>query len=298
MRAAAPDSSWTASPLFLLIATGSLLGASLPVARVGATEGWTPVSFVFATSLAAGLLLLVLHARHFTRRPGLLQYSLICGVLSIAVPNSLTFIVLPRLGTGFAATLYTLPPLLTYLFAWVVGMERFHAVRLSGILVGLGGAVLLALTRGAAGDAQAVWFLLALGVPVSIAAGNVYRKLRLPDNVNAGILAAGMLLGGAASLAPLVLGTRPFWPGTPGAGLIALAQCLLISLTFVVYFRFQRVADPIYFSQMGYVVSAVGILAGILLSDERFSAGLAMGMGLIVVGITLVNRTKRASISD
>lgn len=279
-----------ASPPFLLLATGSLLGASLPLARAGAEVGWRPVSFVFATAITAGLLLLILHARHLVRRPGLLTYSLICGVLSIAVPNTLTFAVMPHLGTGFAAMLYTLPPLLTYLFAGVCRVERFHALRLVGILVGLGGAVLLALTRGAAADVAGIWLLLALGVPVSIAAGNVYRKLRLPEGVNAGVLAGGMLLGGAASLAPLVFGTSPFWPGTTEAGLLALGQCLLTSLTFVVYFRFQRVADPVYFSQMGYVISAVGIFAGILLFDERLSLGLAAGMGLIALGITLVNR--------
>lgn len=281
------------SPLFLLVLTGVLLGSTLPVARIGFNLGWSSVAFVFWTSLGAGLVLLAIHARKATAPRlslKLATYCLVSGLLTVAIPNSITFMTMPRLGTSLTSMLYTLPSIFTYLLAWKIGMERPHPLRLSGILIGLVGALVLALAGKGGLDEVSYWLAIALCTPLSLAAGNIYRKVRVPDGVGTGFLAGGMLLGGAASLLPAVIVDATYWSAMDGAGLAALVQCALIALSFVVYFRFQHVADPVYFSQLGYVMAATGVLSGVIFFRERPTAALGFGAALIVIGIILVNR--------
>jgi drug/metabolite transporter (DMT)-like permease len=290
----------TNSPLFLLCLTGALLGGTLPMSRVAFDLGWSPVAFVFWSSLGAGLLLLATEARGIVRlrlSPPILLYCLLCGILTVAIPNSVMFIAISKLGTTLTALLYTLPALFTYLFAWMLGMERFHPVRLTGIVIGLAGAATLAYRGGPGGDAGSTsyWLALAMCIPLSLAAGNIYRKLRFPAGVSTKVLAGGMLLGGAAALLPILLLDARFLPTSLAASLVALVQCILVSLGFVVYFRFQRVADPVYFSQLGYVMAATGVLAGIVFFKEQPTVALGIGVVLIVFGVVLVNRRSASS---
>lgn len=289
---------YTHSPLLLLIATGALLGTMLPLGRVAHDAGWSPLAFVFWPALFGGIALATGGWRSAVQRGQSrppLRYSLITGVLSVALPNSIAFIVLPHLGTSMTALMYTLPPLFTYVLACLVGIELVRPLRLTGILVGLIGAALLVLSRGTLGGEVAGWLLLALVVPFSIACGNLYRKLRMPVRVNSALLAGGMLIGAALALLPLLLATGAWrWPGQDGLW-IMLAQCAFTVLTYQVYFRFQKQADPVYFSQLGYVMAATGVLSGLLFFGEALALLTVAAVAVIICGITLVNLPVRAS---
>ncbi|WIG96402.1 EamA family transporter [Myxococcus sp. SDU36] len=282
------------APLLLLIVTGMLLGSMLPMSRVAREEGWSPLAFAFWPALGSGLALVAAAGRAAgtgaaTTWP-VLRYSLIAGVLSVAIPNTVTFIVMQRMGTSLTSLVYTLPPLFTYTFAWGLGIERYRPLRLAGILVGLVGAALLVLSREASGGLGAsAWLALALCTPISIAAGNVYRKLHMPQGVESTLLAGGMLLGGSLALLPLQLASGGPLAAGPSAWRVILAQCVFTSLGYRVYFHFQRVADPVYFSQFGYVLSATGVLSGLLFFNEQLSLPTLLAIGVIMVGIALVN---------
>ncbi|NMO21270.1 EamA family transporter [Pyxidicoccus fallax] len=284
------------APLLLLITTGVLLGSMLPMSRVARAEGWSPLAFAFWPALGSGLALVLMGGRSTTppasARP-LLRYGLIAGVLSVAVPNSVTFVVMQHLGTSLTSLMYTLPPLFTYAFAWGLGIERYRPLRLAGILVGLVGAAMLVLGRYSAGTGSMWWLGLALCTPISIAMGNVYRKLSMPAGVSSGVLAGGMLLGGALALLPLLVMHEGALVLSASAWGVILAQCVFTSLGYRVYFHFQRVADPVYFSQFGYVLSATGVLSGLLFFHERLMAPTVVAMGIIVAGIALVNMRPR-----
>lgn len=286
----APSISLRQSPLLLLVLTGLLLGATLPVVRLAGEAGWSPMAFTFFAALGSGLVLLL--SRRGARPPlpaGSVKYSFIAGILSVAIPNSLVFIVMPALGTTLTSLAYTLPPLLTYAFGWVLGMEQYRPARLAGVLIGLAGVVILALSRPIHEGSGGLAFLLAAGIPISVAAGNVYRKRYLPEGVGAHVLAGGMLLAGAIALFPLMLAAGPV-PRTAWHWLLVLLQCGFTTLGYLVYFRFQKVADPVYFSQLGYVMSTTGVLGGVLLFNEALTVWMPVSVAVIATGISLVNR--------
>ncbi|HYD63558.1 MAG TPA: DMT family transporter [Noviherbaspirillum sp.] len=281
---------FTESPLMLLVLTGILLGATLPVARLAGQAGWSPIAFTFWAALGSGLILLIA-GRPARQRvsASVVKYSFVAGILSVAMPNSLAFVVMPELGTTMTSLAYTLPPLFTYAFGWMAGMEHYRATRLAGVLLGMAGVGLLVLGKPVQQASAGTGLLLALGIPLSIAAGNVYRKRYLPEGYEAQTLAGGMLLAGAAALLPLLVAAAP----SPSAGtpwLILLLQCVFTSLGYFVYFRFQKVADPVYFSQLGYVMSATGVVCGVILFGERLTPWMPVAVAVIAAGVMLVNR--------
>lgn len=277
-------------PLTLLIMTGILLGATLPVARLASGAGWSPIPFTFWAALGSGLILLIAGRRGRMRLSAhVAKYSLIAGILGVALPNSLAFVVMPGLGTTTTSLAYTLPPLFTYAFGWMAGMERYRAGRLTGVLLGMAGAGLLVLGKPAHQAAPGAEVLLALGIPLSVAAGNVYRKRYLPEGYDAPTLAGSMLVAGAAALLPLLLASDP-GPGGSTDWPLVLLQCTFTSLGYLVYFRFQKVADPVYFSQLGYVMSATGVLGGVLLFGEKLTPWMPVAVAVIAAGVVLVNR--------
>jgi drug/metabolite transporter (DMT)-like permease len=280
------------SPLLLLFVTGALLGSMMPMSRLAGASGWSPLAFAFWPALGSGLFLVMAGmqagARVQTARPVLL-YNLITGVLSVAIPNSIVFIVMPNLGTSLTALVYTLPPLFTYTFAWIIGVERYQPLRLAGIVIGLCGAAMLVLGRHAVGGGSVWWLGLALCAPICIAVGNLYRKQRMPRGVHSSLLAGGMLLGGALALLPFLVASGGLLaPGLSGWGVL-VAQCFFTSLGYLVYFHFQKVADPVYFSQFGYVLSATGVISGLVFFNERLTIHTLVAVAVIMAGIGLVN---------
>jgi len=287
------------SPLFLLILTGALLGSMLPMSRVAVAAGSSPLAFAFWPALGSGILLTAIGLRSTRlqagRLPQLLGYSIVGGVLSVAVPNSITFFVMPELGTSLTSLVYTLPPLFTYAFAWLVGVERYSATRIGGVLLGLTGAIMLAPGANAGVSDASWWLALALCAPVSIAAGNIYRKLRLPQGVPAALLAGGMLLGGAAALLPPLLLSPGFLPASPSEWQMLALQAAFTSAGYVAYFRLQKVADPVYFSQLGYAMSATGVVSGVVLFDEQLAMLSVVATGVIACSIAIINSKRGAA---
>jgi drug/metabolite transporter (DMT)-like permease len=264
-----------------------------PLSRLAIALGWSPLAFAFWPALGSGLILALAGVRDARpagwKRP-FFFYSVIAGVFSVAIPNSLTYFVMTDLGTSLTALMFTLPPLFTYAFASIMGMEPFRPLRLIGILVGLAGAALLVLSRYTVSAGSIGWLLLAICVPVSLAIGNVYRKLHMPHGMNSSLLAGGMLLGGALVMFPVLMANGSLQiPAHPHWHLL-LMQGLFTCLGYVVYFRFQKVADPVYFSQLGYVMSAMGVVSGLLFFNELLTPMIVAAILVIVAGIAMVNR--------
>ncbi|WP_207479303.1 DMT family transporter [Arenibaculum pallidiluteum] len=289
-------------PLLLLLAVGGLIGATFPAAKLAAAAGVAPLGWAYGMLLGAGATLSALSLATGAPRPRtgrLLRYSAASGLLTMALPNMILFAAVPRLGAGLASVVYTLPPLLTLLMAAAIGLERPGPRRLLGIGIGFAGAALIVLPRGALPSPDLLgWMALALAIPVSVAAGNVYRTLRWPAGSSPLTLAAGTMLAGAAWVAvaalaggwpPLVLGSALATPW------LLAAQVAASTLQAVLFFRLQSVAGPVYLSQIGYVATACGLASGALAFGETYSPWVWAGAAVIAAGVMIVNGRARST---
>ncbi len=282
-------------PLLLLLATGMTLGMAPPFARVAAANGIPMIDFAFWQYLLGGLLLVAL-AMLTGARPPLrhLRFYAISGLITLALPNVLIFLAVARIGAGLPSIAYAFPAMLTYAFALGLRMEKLIWTRAAGIGLGVIGILMILLPRtGPISDADLPWMLLAMLAPVSLAAGNIYRTRYWPKDAPPLALASGTLLGAAGWLliASLVFNGGLYLPShTAPADWVLAAAGLFACLSFIPYFELQRVAGPVYLSQIGYVMAATSLLVGTFVFGERYGLLVWLAVIVIVVGILLVNR--------
>lgn len=293
-RNSSPCKSVWLVPLICLLVGGALLGISTNVAKYAGEIGLSPLAFLFwSIAGAATILLVIALLRHelppLNKRS--FEYYFISALVSVAGSNLLFFSAIPHVGAGFVALIISLPPLLTYLGALALGMERLQTVRALGVAAALAGAGVLAARKFSAPDASVFWILIALCGPVLLAIGNLYRTLRWPEGVSPNALAPGMLIAavillGATSLLPNFSLTVPLGGFLP-LGLITL-QAFIFAGQFQLLFLLQKTGGPVLLSLLGSVGAIVGVPVAVFLQGESPPDGLILGASLIALGVALV----------
>jgi drug/metabolite transporter (DMT)-like permease len=281
----------------LLLVTGVLLGLTLPFGKLATAGGVPPILWAFVISCGAGGVLLValLVRRHrFVLGAQKLRYFAIAAAISYAIPNLLMFSAIPHLGAGYTGIMFTLSPVITLVLSILLGVRRPNLLGIAGIAVGFVGALMVAVTRGEAGQpAELFWVIVGLLIPVSLASGNIYRTFDWPKDTGPIELAVGSHLAAAAMLliGLLLLEGAGSFARLSGMPLLVLAQIASASAMFVFFFRLQAVGGPVYLSQIGYVGAAVGLVAGTLLG-ERYQALTWIGAAIITIGIVMTTKAQ------
>ena len=138
--------------------------------------------------------------------------------------------------------------------------------------------------------------LLALGIPVALAASNIYRSRFWPVGREAIPLVIGMLTVQGAGLFVINLVLGNFYVAMPESydtGLLLTVLALMAGASYLSSFNLLKVGGPVYLSQMGYVITAATLLAGIVLWDEQYDSNDMLSMGLILSGVLLTTLTRR-----
>jgi len=286
------------SALGLLVVTGGLLGLTLPFGKLATAAGVPAMVWAFVISLGAGGVLLcslLLRRQRIRLTPHKLRYFFITAAVSYAAPNLLMFSAIPHLGAGYTGIMFTLSPVITLVFSILLRVRRPNMLGIVGIAVGFVGAVMVAVTRGEAGQpAEFFWVAMGLLIPVSLAAGNIYRTVDWPEGTGPIELAVGSHLASAAILLTgimVLLGGSAFGP-LAGVPLVVAAQVASASAMFVFFFRLQAVGGPVYLSQIGYVAAAVGLFAGTIFLGEHYQVLTWAGAVIITAGVFITTKAQ------
>ena len=286
--------------ILLLLYTGGLFGLNFPLGKLAAAAGVPPLIWALVVSLgAAGLLLpgLILQRRLRLPRGQMLRYTVISGLLSFALVNTMVFFLIPRVGAGYAGLMFALSPVATLALTALAGLKVPGRLGLYGIGLGMIGAALVALSRGSLQGA-AIWAMLAFGIPVALALGNVYRTLDWPEGAHPAALAFWSHLWAILAYVALQLGLIGELPlaSLREVPLATMAQAIAAGLMFPAYFRLQKAGGPVLLSQIGYVAAAVGLGSGTLLLGEVYGPATWAGAAIIALGIALTVRAQLAPV--
>ena len=296
---------WLIPGLCLLLG-GMLLGITTNLAKYAGTIGLTPVAFLFWSITGAALVLWAVALLRNELPPLSLrsiEYYIVAALVSVAGANLIFFSAILQVGAGFVAMTIALPPLLTYLAALALRIERFQTLRAFGVAAALLGAGVLAAHKFAAPNVSVVWVLIALCGPVLLAIGNIYRTLRWPPNASPSGLAPGMLIAAAIQLG--LVGMLPnFTLALPpvsasiaevaGAGRVSLPvgliglQSILFAAQFLLLFLLQKTGGPVLLSLLGAVGALVGVPIAVFIQGESPPEGLILGATLIAIGVVCV----------
>ena len=288
------------APIVILISLGLLWGGVTNVARFVGLSGIPPLAYAFWTLIiGAGLLTLVnlVRRKQFPSSPRHLRYYLVAGALSSGLPTANMFWCLNYISVGVMSLALTMVPLATYLLAVVFGLEKPQIKRASGIGLGLLGALLVILPdNGLPADQPVGWFMMAFFTPAAYAAGSVYTAKYKPADVESLVGANGMMLASALLLLCLMLIAGQWyalWEDfTLVNGLITL-HGVVSAIAFTLFFTLIRIAGPVYFSQVGYLVTVFGIAIALVVFGERYSVWHWLALGVTIYGVWLVNSAQR-----
>lgn len=284
-----------------LMLVGTFLALSLVVAKLADGAGAPRLTFLMVAVAGAGVMLTGITALQrqpisLTRRT--LEYAIVSGAL-FALPNALGFLAVRHVGAGFVSLSFAFPILVTWLLAVLLSLERLRPLRLLGVLLGLSGGLILAAAKAGGVDGSQGWVVLVLAMPVVIALGNIYRTLRWPSGAAPVFLAALMMLGGALALLPFALF---FEPGqmqalfeSASAIRLLLVEVAVFSVLYLFYFVLQKLAGPVYLSQIGTVAALVGTLIAVFTLGEALPPNLGLAGVLVALGTILFHRGARAA---
>src|SRR5436190_1973410 len=130
-------------PLLLLLGTGAALGLNFPLGKLAMAAGIAPALWAAMISAGTGLVMLFIVAvteRKDLSRTSTLYFSIVSSFLSYVVPSVLTYMVIPKIGSGLAAIMFALSPVVTALLSLIFRVRPPNLISIFGIIVGLAGA--------------------------------------------------------------------------------------------------------------------------------------------------------------
>lgn len=288
-----------------VLGIGLCWGSTGPLSKVAVSTGHSAIGIAFWNALlAAGLasLMLALRGRRLPLSGRHLRFYMICGLLGTALPSSLSYTAYAHLPVGVTVMLLSAIPMVTLLVAWPLGLENPSLRRVLGLVLGAAGVALIVLPGSSLPDPdQAIWILAPLAVAFSYSGENIV--IAKSDMRDLGPLATlcGLSWGALALLTPVMLATGG-WFGIAAFGPPEQAVLGLTALNMMAYAGYIWLigqAGPVFAAQVGYVVTGTGVLLGMLLFGERHSIWVWAALGILVLGLTLVQprRPRGASVT-
>jgi drug/metabolite transporter (DMT)-like permease len=272
----------------LFAAMGVLWGIPYLLIKVAVDE-LSPAVLVWARTLIGAVVLLPLALSRGHVGAVLSRWRLIAvfTVIEIAVPWLLLNDAEQQLSSSFAGLLIAAMPLVATAIAVRTGREDFDVRRALGLLVGLAGVgILLGLDLG--GELTAGLELGTVVVLYAVGATMIDRYFtNLPT---LGVMSLALLMATLA-YTPFVPAHWPSHRPSAEALLSVLALGLLCTVAaFLVFFALILEVGASRASVITFVNPAVAVSLGILLLDEPFTAGVAIGFPLVLLGCWLATR--------
>jgi drug/metabolite transporter (DMT)-like permease len=259
-----------------------------------AVEDLSPSVIVLARTGLGGLVLLpIAAARGYLRQLlPLWRWLLLFTVLEIAGPWLLLTDAERHISSSLAGLLIAAVPLVSALASHLLGSEdRVDAGRLLGLGVGIAGvAVLLGLDLN--GEVTAAVEIALVVIGYGTAPQIITRKFA--DIPSIAVISTSLSL---AALLYLPLAVTQWPTEAPPAkvwwSLAALVGACTVA-AFLVFFALIAEVGPNRASVITFVNPAVALGLGVLLLDESFTIGIAVGFPLVLLGCFLATRTGRA----
>lgn len=286
---------WKEWGAFLLL--GTLWGSSFLWIKIGVQEigPLTLVAFRLFFGLIGLLVAVWVTRQKFPRTLTHLAAYLFMGVFGTAAPFVLISWGETRIDSGVAAILNGTTPLSALVIAhfWLAD-ERMTLTRMAGLVIGFIGVVILVSRdigpQGIHGNLWGQLAVLAAATSYAVAATFSRRHLRgHPPLVQALMV---VLIGDALAWLAVPFAERPFrLPQLPLTWIALVWLGLLGScVAYLLYFYLINTWGATRATVVTYVFPVVGLLLGSVFLNEVADWRLLLGTGLVVAGITIVNR--------
>jgi drug/metabolite transporter (DMT)-like permease len=253
----------------------------------------SPAALVLGRTAIAALLLLPIAAARNELRPLLRRWAplLAFAAIEIAIPWVLLGAAELHVSSSLTGLLIAAVPLVGALIARTTGdRERLAAHSALGLGLGVVGvAAIVGLNLEGAGG----WPLAQIAlVVVCYAVGPVILQRYLAGLPALGVIAASLAVT-ALVYVPIAAFSLPseLPSAKVGASVITLAV-VCTAVAFLLFFALIAEVGPVRATVITYVNPAVAAVLGVVVLDEHFTAGMAIGFALVLAGSVLATHRR------
>lgn len=293
-----------AAQLGLLAVMGAGWGLTQPLSKIAVSTGHGHFGLIFWQLVIGVIVMAGLALRRgggLPLHPGALRTYLIIALIGTVIPNSASFQAIAHIPSGVASIVLSLVPLMAFPIALALRLDRWSMRRMAGLMAGLGGVLLLTLPEASLPDpAMLVWVAVAMIAALCYAFEGNYVACWGTAGADAVQVLFGASLTGAVLTLPLALGSGqfidPFAPwGAPEWALVAASVIHVLAYAGYVWLVGQ--AGPVFTAQVGYLVTGFGVVWAMLLLGERYSPFIWAAMGLILLGVFMVQPRRKEALA-
>ncbi len=293
-----------ARPSLLLIGMLFVLGVSFALAvslnRFAADGGVPLLPYVFWQSFGGGAALTLLAAA-LRRLPPIdfrhVRIFLSTGALNLAFPYMLLAYLAPKVPASLLSLGLALVPIMVYVLALSLRLDRFHGLRCSGILLGFAGILIVLLPQASLpAPGMAGWVALGLVPSLSYAVNAVLVARWRPQETTSLPLAGGLMLASSGYVLVVMATMGEWWAfgGDFGVGHGATIGAMANNcVSFYLVFEIIRRAGPVIFSTVNYIATLSGMGFGMWFFGDAPSAYIWGAIVLMFAGLFLVTTTGR-----
>lgn len=279
----------------LLLLMGAGWGLSMPLSKIALSSGHGAFALVFWESVIVCFVLgvwLWLRGMGLPMSRGAWKTYVIIGLLGSVVPNSLSFHSLAHIPAGVQSIVMSLIPMLAFPIALALGLERFRARRLLGLLLGLAAVSLMIVPQASLPDrAMIPWVFVAFGSAICYGfEGNYVAKWGTGALSPVQVLCGATLFSGIITFG-LMMGTGQWVSPMDGIGrpeVALLASSVIHAIVYSGYVWLVGRAGSVFTVQVSYVVTLTGVGWSMMLLNETYSPYIWAALALMIAGMAMV----------
>lgn len=283
-----------------LVVLGLGWGSTQPLGKLATSTGHPPFGLIFWQLVVCVVVLggiTVVRGKGLPLHRQALVFYVVVAFLGTLIPNATFYISVARLPAGIMSILISMVPLVAFPLALALGLDRFSTARLAGLLLGLCGVALIALPEASLPDPAMVAFLpLAMVGPLFYALEGTFVQRYGTAGMDPIQAMFGASVVGLILVTPVMLGLgqwispAPPWGVAEGALMLSSA---LHGLLYAGYVALAVRAGAVFAAQCSYLVTVSGVIWAMVLLGERFSPFVWAAMGVMLIGLALVQPRNR-----
>jgi drug/metabolite transporter (DMT)-like permease len=274
------------------------------LSKIAVSTGHQPLGLVFWQMVIGAVLLgAIVFVRGGRLALGRRQITLYLAIalLGTILPNTASYRAAAHLPAGVMSIVIAMVPMFAFPIALALGQDRFSIARVVGLGLGLGGVALLVGPEASLPDRAMVAFIpLALIAPFFYGLeGNFVGKFGTAGLDPIEVLFGASVFGAVLSL-PLALGFGHWL--NPLGGFGAPESALVLSsivhaLVYAGYVWLVGRAGAVFAAQVSYLVTIFGVGWAMLILDEAYSGYIWGALGLMLLGMFLVQPRDREEVA-
>jgi drug/metabolite transporter (DMT)-like permease len=284
-----------------LLVLGAGWGATQVLGKIATQSGHQPFGLIFwqlvICSIVLGALSLPRGKGLVFRRDAMVFYVVV-ALLGTIIPNFTFYLSVQHLPAGIMSIIISTVPMIAFVVALALRMDRFTASRAAGLALGLLGVALIALPGGSLPEAAMAAFLpVALIGPLFYALEATYVAHRGTAGLDAIQAMFGASVVGAVICLPIALGSGQYF--NPIAAPWGRSEWALVTsssvhaVVYAAYVWLAARAGSVFAAQCSYLVTATGVLWAMALLGERFSPWVWLALVVMLSGVALVQPRQR-----